>query len=174
MARTIDELARLSGVSRATVSRVINGGSVSDRTRRRVQAVLVETNYRPNLAARSLASGRSGVVAWSCTSTHLIFRDPYFGQLMQGMSGALADVAAGMMLWLGNRSKGGGRLGTILSMGLLDGVIVTAHNSTTARRNGLLGVVTADGARGPTARRTQRELRRHRQRPFRRTPSPPT
>ena len=56
VARTIDELAELSGVSRATVSRVLNGGSVSEKTRRRVEAVLGEANYRPNMAARSLAA----------------------------------------------------------------------------------------------------------------------
>ena len=62
MAGTLDDLAALSGVSRATVSRVINGGSVSEATRDRVMAVLERTGYRPNLAARTLASGRSGVV----------------------------------------------------------------------------------------------------------------
>lgn len=138
MARTIDELAQLSGVSRATVSRVINGGSVSARTRHRVQTVLERENYRPNLAARSLASGRSGVVGVVMhMDAHLLFRDPYFSQLMEGMSGALADVAAGMMLWLGNRSKEE-TLGTILSMGLLDGVVVTANNLDDPLVDGLL------------------------------------
>lgn len=127
MARTIDELARLSGVSRATVSRVMNGGSVSDKTRRRVEHVLAETGYRPNLAARTLASGRSGVVGVVMhVDPHLLFRDAYFGQLLQGMSDELADLAAGMMLWLGNRTKEE-TLDKILSTGLADGVIVTAH-----------------------------------------------
>jgi LacI family transcriptional regulator len=127
VARTIDELARLSGVSRATVSRVMNGGSVSDKTRRRVEHVLAETGYRPNLAARTLASGRSGVVGVVMhVDPHLLFRDAYFGQLLQGMSDELADLAAGMMLWLGNRTKEE-TLDKILSTGLADGVIVTAH-----------------------------------------------
>lgn len=138
MARTIDELALLSGVSRATVSRVINGGSVSDRTRRKVEAILAETNYRPNLAARSLASGRSGVVGVVMhIDPHLLFQDPYFAQLMQGMSGALADQTTAMMLWLGNRSKEE-TLETILSMSLLDGVLVTAHNLDDSLVDGLL------------------------------------
>ena len=138
MARTIDELALLSGVSRATVSRVLNGGSVSEGTRRRVQAVLETTNYRPNLAARSLASGRSGVVGVVMhVDPHQLFQDPYFGQLMLGMSGALADEWAGMMLWLGNRSKEE-TLETILAMSLLDGVIVTAHNLDDPLVDGLL------------------------------------
>ena len=138
MARTIDELAALSGVSRATVSRVINGGSVSDRTRRRVEAILVENNYRPNMAARTLASGRSGVVGVVMhIDPHLLFTDVYFGQLMQGMSDALADRAAGMMLWLGNRSKEE-TLDKILSLSLLDGVIVTAHALDDPLVDGLL------------------------------------
>ena len=138
MARTIDELAELSGVSRATVSRVLNGGSVSEKTRRRVEAVLDETNYRPNLAARSLASGRSNVIGVVMhIDPHLLFEDPYFSQLMQGMSTALADRSAGMMLWLGNRSKEE-TLGTILSMGLLDGVVVTANSLDDPLVDGLL------------------------------------
>ena len=106
MAGTLDDLAALSGVSRATVSRVINGGSVSQSTRDRVMAVLESSNYRPNLAARTLASGRSGVVGIVMhVDPRLLFQDPYFSQLLQGMSDALSDRATGMMLWLGNRSK---------------------------------------------------------------------
>ncbi len=138
VARTIDELASLSGVSRATVSRVINGGSVSDRTRRRVEAILQENNYRPNIAARTLASGRSGVVGVVMhVDPHRLFTDVYFGQLMQGMSDALADRAAGMMLWLGNRSKEE-TLDKILSLSILDGVIVTAHALDDPLVDGLL------------------------------------
>src|ERR1035437_10214779 len=139
MARTIDELAALSGVSRATVSRVLNGGSVSDATRRRGQAVVDQTNYCPNLAARSLASGgRSGVVGVVMhIDPHLLFRDPYFSQLMQGMSETFADESAGVMLWLGNRSKQEG-LDRILEIGLLDGVIVTAHTLDDPLVDGLL------------------------------------
>jgi DNA-binding LacI/PurR family transcriptional regulator len=138
VARTIDELARLSGVSRATVSRVMNGGSVSDKTRRRVEHVLAETGYRPNLAARTLASGRSGVVGVVMhVDSHLLFRDAYFGQLLQGMSDELAELAAGMMLWLGNRTKEE-TLDRILSTGLMDGVIVTAHHRDDPLVDGLL------------------------------------
>ena len=138
MVRTIDELAELSGVSRATVSRVLNNGSVSDATRRRVQAVVDRTNFRPNPAARSLASGRSGVVGVVMhIDSHLLFRDPYFSQLLQGMSDALADGSAGMMLWLGNRSKEE-TLDRILAIRLLDGVIVTAHNLDDPLVDGLL------------------------------------
>jgi LacI family transcriptional regulator len=57
---TIDDIARLSGVSKRTVSRVINRSSnVGQGTRERVQRVIDELSYRPNAQARSLAGGRS-------------------------------------------------------------------------------------------------------------------
>ncbi len=138
MAGTLDELAALSGVSRATVSRVINGGSVSRATRERVLAVIEATNLRPNAAARTLASGRSGVIGVVMhDAPPEVFGDPYFAQLLHGMSDALSEQAAGMMLWLGNRSKEE-TLDRILWPGSLDGVIVTADNLEDPLVDGLL------------------------------------
>ena len=138
MAGTLDDLAALTGVSRATVSRVINGGSVSEATRERVMEVLERTGYRPNLAARTLASGRSGVVGVVMhVDSHELFQDPYFSQLLQGMSDTLSETATGMMLWLGNRSKQE-TLDQILRMGLMEGVIVTAYNLEDPLVDGLL------------------------------------
>jgi DNA-binding LacI/PurR family transcriptional regulator len=138
VAPTLDELAALSGVSRATVSRVINGGSVSRATRERVLAVVERSGYRPNIAARMLASGRSNVVAIAMhVDPHLLFHDPYFSQLMQGMSDVLADREAGLMLWLGNRTKEE-TLEHILGFALVDGVIATAHEQDDPLVDGLL------------------------------------
>ena len=138
MARTLDDLAELSGVSRATVSRVINGGPVSEETRRRVLEVIEGTNYRPNLAARSLASGRTGVVGVVMhVDPPVLFEDSYFVALLHGVSDVLADRASGMMLWLGNRSKEE-TLDRILGTGLMDGVIVSADNLDDPLVDGLL------------------------------------
>jgi LacI family transcriptional regulator len=137
LARTLDDVARMSGVSRATVSRVINGGPVSADTRQRVTEVLEATGFRPNRAARTLASGRSGVVGVVLhQDPHLIFGDRYFSQLLQGISDVLAERSTGMMLWLGQRSKEE-TLDRILSMGV-DGVIVTAHQLSDPLVDGLL------------------------------------
>lgn len=126
MARTLDDLAELSGVSRATVSRVINGGPVAEATRQKVLDVLEATNYRPNLAARSLASGRTGVVGVVMhVAARFGFSDRYFAGLLAGISEVLSDEALGMMLWLGNRSQQE-TLDQILGTRMLDGVIVTA------------------------------------------------
>jgi LacI family transcriptional regulator len=124
--RTLDDVAAASGVSRSTVSRAINGGSVSEETRRKVLAAMEVTGYRPNLAARTLASGRSGVVGVVIhVPPDLLFQDVFFSGLFHGIADALAQRGAGMMLWLANLSKEQ-TLERILGMRLFDGLIVTA------------------------------------------------
>ena len=60
---TIADVARRAGVGAGTVSRVLNGGErVSDATRRRVNAVIDELDYRPSQAARNLSLGRTSTV----------------------------------------------------------------------------------------------------------------
>ena len=63
---TSADVARAAGVSRATVSYVLNDTarqSIPERTRARVRAAAAELNYTPNPAARALRSGRSTVTA---------------------------------------------------------------------------------------------------------------
>ena len=85
-----------------------------------------ETGYSPNLAARTLASGRSGVVGVVIhVPPDLLFQDIFFSGLFHGIAEALAQRGAGMMLWLANLSKEQ-TLERILGMRLFDGLIVTA------------------------------------------------
>ena len=61
---TSRDVAQLAGVSQTTVSYVLNGrGNVSDATRERVLAIAAEIGYRPNQAARSMRTRRSGRIA---------------------------------------------------------------------------------------------------------------
>src|SRR3954447_14895995 len=61
---TIEEVAALSGVSRSTVSRVVNGASaVSPEALEAVQSAIATLNYVPNRAARSLASKQTHAIA---------------------------------------------------------------------------------------------------------------
>lgn len=63
MTATLHDVARLAGVSIKTVSNVVNDYPyVRAATRERVQAAIDELGYQPNLSARSLRSGRSGVI----------------------------------------------------------------------------------------------------------------
>jgi DNA-binding LacI/PurR family transcriptional regulator len=68
----ISDVAERAGVSAMTVSRVLNGfPGVADGTRTRVEQAVAELGYRANSAARTLASGRSRVLAppaTPCTS----------------------------------------------------------------------------------------------------------
>ena len=65
---TLQDVAKLAGVSAKTVSRVANNqGELSEATRQRVQAAIDQLGYRPNILARSLVNQRSNtlaVVAW--------------------------------------------------------------------------------------------------------------
>jgi LacI family repressor for deo operon, udp, cdd, tsx, nupC, and nupG len=64
MRARLEDVARLAGVSPKSVSNVVHGAPhVSDELRMRVQSAIDELGYRPNEAARSLRSGRTGVVA---------------------------------------------------------------------------------------------------------------
>lgn len=61
---TIDDVARLAGVSRATAGRVVgNYGSVSEKTRRRVMEAVKQLDYQPNFIARGLRSNETKTIA---------------------------------------------------------------------------------------------------------------
>ena len=66
MRATVKDVARLAQVSPKTVSNVVNGTApVSDAMRARVEAAMLELDYVPNLSARALRNGRSGLIALS-------------------------------------------------------------------------------------------------------------
>ncbi|HZU94404.1 MAG TPA: LacI family DNA-binding transcriptional regulator, partial [Microbacterium sp.] len=68
---TIRQIAALSGVSRSTVSRVINGGHwVSPDARKAVEDAIAASGYTANHHARSLATGRAGSLAFLLTEPH--------------------------------------------------------------------------------------------------------
>lgn len=72
------DVADVAGVSMKTVSNVINGyAHVSASTRKRVEEAISRTGYRPNLSARNLARGRSGVIALVVPRLEM----PYFAAL---------------------------------------------------------------------------------------------
>src|SRR5260370_15415586 len=64
MRATVKDVAKLAGVSPKTVSNVINGVVfVRPETRARVESALAELDYVPNMSARGLRNGRSGMIA---------------------------------------------------------------------------------------------------------------
>jgi LacI family transcriptional regulator len=85
---TISDVARISGVSESTVSRVLNGTArVADAKRRAVERAIETLGFQPNAFARGLATGRSravGVVTQAIDS-------PFYGEGMRGIERTLQD-----------------------------------------------------------------------------------
>lgn len=59
---TIQDIARLSGVAKSTVSRYLNGGSVSETTKRKIEQVIQETGFIPNAFAQSLKAKKTNII----------------------------------------------------------------------------------------------------------------
>ncbi len=96
----LEDVAARAGVSRATVSRVVNGqASVAQSIRERVQEAIDELGYVPNQAARSLMTNRSGAVALVASEPAArVFGDPFFSGIVRGVS--LETNRAGLQLVL--------------------------------------------------------------------------
>lgn len=62
MAKNISDIAKLAGVAKSTVSRYLNGGYVSDKTREKIEAIIQETNFSPNTFARSLKAKTTNLI----------------------------------------------------------------------------------------------------------------
>lgn len=126
---TLEDIGRLAGVSRSTVSRVINDqSSVNPDVRQRVRAVIQRTGYSPNVAARSLVSGRSGVIGLVIPSrVHSLFEDPYFSRLIQGISSASNQAGNTLSLFIFQTEEEEAALyPRVVTSGFLDGLILTA------------------------------------------------
>lgn len=126
---TLEEIGKLTGVSRSTVSRVVNGQpDVKAEVRERVLEVVRQTGYVPNAAARSLAAQRSDVIGFVVPRrVATFFGDPYFARLTQGMTQACNARGYMLSLFLFHSKNDETLLLPRLSHGsFLDGVIVQA------------------------------------------------
>ncbi|MDQ1007098.1 DNA-binding LacI/PurR family transcriptional regulator [Streptomyces sp. V4I23] len=128
---TLEAVAARAGVSRATASRVVNGGAgvrapLVDKVRQAVE----ELGYVPNHAARTLVTRRNGAVAVIIAEPEFrIFSDPFFEQQVRGISRELtAHDSQLVLLWV----EGPGdhdRIARYLGGGHVDGALAfSLHN----------------------------------------------
>ncbi len=95
MTVTLADVAKRARVGTGTVSRVLNGArNVSQSTRDRVQACILEMGYRPNLVARGLAASRTGMV---CALIPAIGA-PQHGEVIQGLGDVLHEHGIQVMI----------------------------------------------------------------------------
>jgi DNA-binding LacI/PurR family transcriptional regulator len=127
---TIRQVAALAGVSRATASRVINGGHlVSPEARAAVEAAIDELHFAPNPAARTLATRRTGSVALVVPEPNArLLTDPFFSGIINGLSLALEDSDLQMVLLIARNRETARRVARYVTTGHVDGVIVASHH----------------------------------------------
>ena len=121
---TIAQIAEEVGVSAMTVSNVLNGKpGASEETRRRVTQVAERLGYQPNLSARNLKGGRTGLVG----VITLDLTNQYGLEIVRGIAEELASVEREMLInaTYQNATREKDRV-EFLARGLVDGVLMVA------------------------------------------------
>jgi DNA-binding LacI/PurR family transcriptional regulator len=130
-AATIEEVAAHAGVSRSTVSRVVNGSTaVSPSALEAVQRAISELNYVPNRAARSLASKQTRALALVIPEeTDRFFGDPFFASIVSGITDRIGDSDYVLNLIIASDDESA-KATRYLRGGSVDGAIVVSHHTS--------------------------------------------
>ncbi|NSC20247.1 LacI family transcriptional regulator [Streptomyces albus subsp. chlorinus] len=125
---TLEQVAARAGVGRGTASRVINGSPrVSERTRAAVQAAVAELGYVPNRAARALAAGSMDAVALVVPEQeNRLFAEPYFSEILRGVSTQLAETDMQLLLTLLHDERSRERFTQYAAAHRVDGVLMVS------------------------------------------------
>lgn len=124
---TLEDIAEQAGVSRSTVSRVVNDHpNVREEVRQRVWEIIKRTGYHPNAAARALVSQRAWILGLVVPrSVSSFFTDPYFPHLTRGIAQACNQWNYTLSLFLvATREDEEKIFSRISRRGLLDGIII--------------------------------------------------
>ena len=125
-APTLEEVAELAGVSRATVSRVVNGSSrVSPEAQTAVTAAIAELGYVPNRAARSLVTRRTDTLVLIVHERpDTVFADPFFASVLRGVNQALSPTDFQLVLLQAQGESQRDRALRYVGNGHVDGVML--------------------------------------------------
>jgi LacI family transcriptional regulator len=132
---TIVEVARASGVSYSTVSRVLSGYEfVREATRNRVMEAVEQLGYVANLQARSLAGGRSRIIGLLVPNLD----NGYVGTIMRGIDQELERANYDLMLYTSHRHpRNESFYVSAIANGLTDGLLLVAPLAPTTYLDGL-------------------------------------
>ncbi|HCS61548.1 MAG TPA: LacI family transcriptional regulator [Microbacterium sp.] len=130
---TIEEVAATAGVSRSTVSRVLNGSSaVSPEALESVREAIAKLNYVPNRAARSLASQQTYAIALIVPEdTTRFFGDPFFASIVAGITGALGGSDYLLNVLVASDDPGN-KMTSFVRNGGVDGALIVSHHASDA------------------------------------------
>lgn len=128
---TIEEVAAAAGVSRSTVSRVVNGSTaVSPSALESVKRAIAELNYVPNRAARSLASRQTHAIALVVPEdTTRFFGDPFFAAIVSGINARVSKSDYVLNLFIASDDPGDKTTSYVRS-GSVDGAIIVSHHTS--------------------------------------------
>jgi DNA-binding LacI/PurR family transcriptional regulator len=123
---TLDEVAERAGVSRSAASRAINNAPHVSKTKREaVQRAVADLGYVPNATARALATQQVGAVVLAISSDNpQVFADPFFAEVVVGITSVLEETELELMLMLATSSRGQTRLEQLLRTRQADGVML--------------------------------------------------
>lgn len=135
-APTLEDVALVAGVSRATVSRVVNGGSrVAPETMSAVRKAIARLDYEPNRAARALVTRRTGAIAVIVPEgDERVFADPFFPQAYHGALQGFRDSDVQVVLVMAQPGDSAQRMVRYLESGHVDGAIIVSHHGPTLAR----------------------------------------
>ncbi|WP_246607020.1 LacI family DNA-binding transcriptional regulator [Paractinoplanes toevensis] len=127
---TVHDIAAAAGVSRGTVSRVLNGGYVSATARTAIERAIREVGYVPNTAARNLVMQRSQAIGFIVLEPHSLFlEDPNIGGIMLGANSTLSAADYQMVNLVVDSERDTARITRYLSGGFVDGAIIVSARS---------------------------------------------
>lgn len=123
---TLAKIAKAAGVTPAVVSRIINNDQslrVGKDTRRRIENLIKELEYAPNIAARSLRSAKSGIIAMVMHDiSNLVY-----SEIMRGAQEAASEAGYSILLSdASSNTRSSSRLADMIGGGGVDGVILQA------------------------------------------------